>query len=48
MYKLGVSQTEANAVITGLQDNGSKLLHTDNSWYDVKGGDGFGIKNIIS
>jgi hypothetical protein len=40
MYKLGVSQTEANAVITGLQDNGSKLLHTDNNWYDVKGGDG--------
>ena len=40
MYKLGVSQTEASAIIAGLQDNGSKLLHTDSQWYDVKGGDG--------
>ena len=40
IYRLGVSQTEPNAVITGLQDNGSKLLNTDNKWHDVKGGDG--------
>jgi len=40
MYRLGVSQTESNATITGLQDNGTKLLHTDGTWYDVKGGDG--------
>jgi photosystem II stability/assembly factor-like uncharacterized protein len=39
MYKLGVSATVANEVITGLQDNGTKLL-TGGSWADVKGGDG--------
>lgn len=39
MYKLGVSQTVANETITGLQDNGTKLLSA-NSWDDVKGGDG--------
>jgi len=39
MYKLGVSQSVANEVITGLQDNGSKLLSGGN-WRDVKGGDG--------
>jgi len=39
MYKLGVSQTIKDEVITGLQDNGSKLT-ISNSWYDVKGGDG--------
>ncbi len=39
MYKLGVSQTVQNEVITGLQDNGTKLLY-NNSWHDVKGGDG--------
>ena len=39
MYKLGVSQIVANEVITGLQDNGTKLL-SSNNWYDVKGGDG--------
>ncbi|MEI7492236.1 MAG: T9SS type A sorting domain-containing protein [Bacteroidota bacterium] len=39
MYKLGVSQTVANETITGLQDNGTKLL-SGGSWSDVKGGDG--------
>ncbi len=40
IYKLSVSQTESNATIIGLQDNGTKLLATDDNWYDVKGGDG--------
>ena len=39
MYKLGVSQTVLNENITGLQDNGTKLL-SNGSWADVKGGDG--------
>jgi len=39
MYRLGVSQTESGDIITGLQDNGTKL-HTGNEWYDVRGGDG--------
>jgi photosystem II stability/assembly factor-like uncharacterized protein len=39
MYKLGVSALDESEVITGLQDNGSKLLLSSN-WYDVKGGDG--------
>ncbi|MDQ3015516.1 MAG: hypothetical protein M3R25_02165, partial [Bacteroidota bacterium] len=39
MYKLGVSQTEYGDVITGLQDNGSKLW-SGSEWYDVRGGDG--------
>ena len=39
MYKLGVSATVANEVITGLQDNGTKL-YSSNAWSDVKGGDG--------
>lgn len=39
MYKLGVSQLTYNEVITGLQDNGTKL-YSGGSWYDVKGGDG--------
>ncbi|MDX9845663.1 MAG: T9SS type A sorting domain-containing protein [Tenuifilaceae bacterium] len=39
MYKLGASQTVKDEVITGLQDNGSKLTASGN-WYDVKGGDG--------
>ncbi len=39
MYKLGVSQTEPDEVITGLQDNGTKL-YSGNSWYDARGGDG--------
>ncbi|MBK7095713.1 MAG: lamin tail domain-containing protein [Saprospiraceae bacterium] len=39
MYKLGVSQTLNNEVITGLQDNGTKLK-SGAVWSDVKGGDG--------
>lgn len=39
MYRLGVSQTDANVTITGLQDNGSKLFY-GTTWYDVTGGDG--------
>ncbi|OYT15110.1 MAG: hypothetical protein B7C24_14790, partial [Bacteroidetes bacterium 4572_77] len=39
MYRLGVSQKVAGEVITGLQDNGSKLLSAG-QWSDVKGGDG--------
>lgn len=39
MYKLGVSQTDPGDVITGLQDNGSKLI-SNGQWYDVNGGDG--------
>ena len=39
MYKLGCSATHPNEVITGLQDNGSKLF-TNNEWWDVYGGDG--------
>ena len=39
IYKLGVSQTVQDEIITGLQDNGSKLISSD-IWYDVNGGDG--------
>ena len=39
MYKLGVSETDSAETITGLQDNGTKLL-SGGAWYDVKGGDG--------
>jgi photosystem II stability/assembly factor-like uncharacterized protein len=39
MYKLGVAETDQNEIITGLQDNGTKLFSGGN-WYDVKGGDG--------
>lgn len=39
MYKLGVSATVSTEVVTGLQDNGTKLLSGGN-WDDVKGGDG--------
>jgi PKD repeat protein/photosystem II stability/assembly factor-like uncharacterized protein len=39
IYRLGVSQTDNNMTITGLQDNGSKLVD-GNTWYDVTGGDG--------
>lgn len=39
MYRLGVSQTESGDIITGLQDNGTKL-HTGDNWSDVRGGDG--------
>jgi len=39
MYKLGCSATVPNEIITGLQDNGSKLF-SGNNWHDVYGGDG--------
>ena len=38
MYKVGISEMD-DKVITGLQDNGSKMLN-GNTWYDVNGGDG--------
>ena len=40
MYRLAVAQTVNNQTIAGLQDNGTKLLHSDGNWYDVVGGDG--------
>ncbi len=39
IYRLGVSAQNSNIVITGLQDNGTKLLE-NGTWRDVKGGDG--------
>ena len=39
MYKLGISQTTTNETVTGLQDNGTKLI-SGGTWKDVKGGDG--------
>jgi photosystem II stability/assembly factor-like uncharacterized protein len=39
LYRIGVSQTNASTVLTGLQDNGSKLFN-GGFWTDVKGGDG--------
>ncbi|HEY3386258.1 MAG TPA: GEVED domain-containing protein, partial [Saprospiraceae bacterium] len=39
MYRLGVSQTGPEDIMTGLQDNGSKL-HSGSNWFDVMGGDG--------
>ena len=39
MYKLSVSQTSSNQVLTGLQDNGTKLI-TSAGTRDVIGGDG--------
>jgi len=39
IYRIGPSQQTADVVMTGLQDNGSKLFDSNN-WYDVKGGDG--------
>ncbi len=39
IYRLGVSQTNSDEVIIGLQDNGTKLTY-DGYWQDVRGGDG--------
>jgi photosystem II stability/assembly factor-like uncharacterized protein len=39
MYKLSNSVADPGEVITGLQDNGTKLIR-NSSWSDVKGGDG--------
>ncbi|HPO54360.1 MAG TPA: T9SS type A sorting domain-containing protein [Ignavibacteriaceae bacterium] len=38
IYRIGVSQTISSKVLTGLQDNGTKLF--SGSWLDVYGGDG--------
>ncbi|MBL1215771.1 MAG: T9SS type A sorting domain-containing protein [Ignavibacteriae bacterium] len=41
IYRIGISQTDANVVLTGLQDNGSKkYIGGLNTWVDVTGGDG--------
>ena len=39
MYRLGVATTSTDEVITGLQDNGTKLL-SEGNWNAVIGGDG--------
>ncbi len=39
LYRIGVSQSNSATVLTGLQDNGSKLFNSG-FWSDVKGGDG--------
>ncbi|MEP6646030.1 MAG: T9SS type A sorting domain-containing protein, partial [Saprospiraceae bacterium] len=39
MYRLGVSQTDGDDIITGLQDNGTKI-HSGAIWFDQIGGDG--------
>lgn len=38
LYRIGVSQTSSSTIMTGLQDNGSKLYN--GTWSDVIGGDG--------
>jgi photosystem II stability/assembly factor-like uncharacterized protein len=39
IYRIGVAQTNASTILTGLQDNGTKLYKAG-FWSDVKGGDG--------
>jgi len=39
IYRIGVAQTNASTILTGLQDNGTKL-YKSGFWSDVKGGDG--------
>lgn len=39
LYRLGVSKSDVTKVITGLQDNGTKL-YNNGLWKDVHGGDG--------
>jgi photosystem II stability/assembly factor-like uncharacterized protein len=39
IYRIGASQTSPNTILTGLQDNGTKMYNTG-FWNDVKGGDG--------
>jgi hypothetical protein len=39
LYRIGVSQTNNDRVISGLQDNGTKEL-LNGSWFDRPGGDG--------
>ncbi len=40
IYRMGVGQTNADEIIIGLQDNGSKS-RLNGTWTDVYGGDGF-------
>lgn len=41
IYRIGVSQTDVNTILSGLQDNGSKKYNGGAStWVDVYGGDG--------
>ncbi|MFH1196273.1 MAG: T9SS type A sorting domain-containing protein [bacterium] len=41
IYRIGVSQTDANVILTGLQDNGSKkYIGGSSTWFDATGGDG--------
>ncbi|MBL0007502.1 MAG: hypothetical protein IPP25_10065 [Saprospiraceae bacterium] len=46
MYRLGVSATDPDEVVTGLQDNGSKL-HSGTGWQHVNSGDGMKASSII-
>jgi PKD repeat protein len=39
LYRIGVSATQSDEVISGLQDNGTKLYHAG-VWTDRRGGDG--------
>lgn len=39
IYRIGASQTVANNIICGLQDNGSREIF-NNNWYEQTGGDG--------
>ncbi len=39
MYRLGVSATSSSEILTGLQDNGTKMV-SNSIWYDKRGGDG--------
>jgi photosystem II stability/assembly factor-like uncharacterized protein len=41
VYRIGISKTDNTKILTGLQDNGSKLFKgAPNTWQDVYGGDG--------
>lgn len=41
IYRIGISKTDPNVVLAGLQDNGSKKFRgAANTWMDVTGGDG--------
>ncbi len=41
IYRIGVSQSDASIILTGLQDNGSKkYIGGPSNWVDVNGGDG--------
>ncbi|MDA3906379.1 MAG: T9SS type A sorting domain-containing protein [Bacteroidales bacterium] len=40
IYRLGISATQPEETISGLQDNGTKLFNIEGDWMDVKSGDG--------